>query len=476
MAAIDTALQSQLAVMGAKLARRANTERILDRYYDGKTPLPTVITTAQITKAYAMLMGQSTAPWGSIVVDSVLDRLEVTGIDSGDQAIDSALWGVWQDQQLDSESQLAHTSALISGRMFGLVWPDEDTGQPEISLDNSAQMIIKYREGSRRKREAAMRYWMDDATELPFANLYLPDGIYKFQGTTKDVQGPDGIEWLQRDVSGEDWPVDNPFNIVPVVELAVNRRLKPGCWGFARGEFEHVTAVIDRINLLTFLGLVVAFWQGFPVRGVIGDRILRDDNNNPLPPFQAGADQVVQLENPDAKFVEFAAADRGNLSIFNELDQLASLTKTPMTYFPRAGAISNISADTIRALEGGLVAKIPKHKATLGEGWEELLRISGMMLDEPVDLSQRAELIWSDHENRSLAERADAAVKLTNILPPIAIAEYVLNLTAEQLARIQAMRAGDALSQLLAAVQQPATAAVATPTPAPAATQNGGGG
>ena len=460
--AIDPILKFMLESMGSKLAWRGRNEGVLDSYYDGETPLPDVITNAKVTRAYRMLMGQSTAPWGATVVDAVADRLDVTGIDSGDKAIDSALWGVWQDNQTDAESKLVHTSSLISGRAFGLVWPDMRTGKPKFSFDNASQMIVRYEEGSRREREAAMRYWIDEDSGLPYATLYLPDGLYKFVGSSADVQGPDEAEWEQRTVDGEEWPVPNPFGVVPVVELPVNRRLKPGSWGYARGEYEHVTSVIDKINLLTFLGLVVAFWMGFPVRGVIGDRILRDDEGNALPPFEIGADQVVQLENPDAKFDTFPAADRSNLSVYAELDQLAALTKTPVTYFPRSGGgISNISADTIRALEGGLVAKIPKHKTTLGEGWEELLRVSGLMLDRPVELSVGAELQWSDHENRSLAERSDAAVKLKDILPQQALLEYVLNLTAEQIAKIQAQKAGDVMSQLLA------QAATPTPTPTP---------
>ena len=130
--------------------------------------------------------------------------------------------------------------------------------------------------------------------------------------------------------------------------------------------------------------------MGFPLRVLIGERILRDDDDNPIPPFNIGSDQIVQLENPDAKIDSWPAADRTNLSVFAELDQLAALTKTPVTYFPHSGSISNLSADAIRGLETGLVSKIPKHKVTLGEGWEELLRVGGMMLDTPVELSARA--------------------------------------------------------------------------------------
>jgi hypothetical protein len=83
-----------------------------------------VITDAKLTKAYGRLMPLAEAPWGALVVESVLDRLEVAGIRSGDKAVDDAVWGVWQDNQMDSESKLGHDAALLSGRAFALIWPD----------------------------------------------------------------------------------------------------------------------------------------------------------------------------------------------------------------------------------------------------------------------------------------------------------------------------------------------------------------
>lgn len=468
-------LTGMLKSIGDQLLRRAAIEHRLDRYVEGDAPLPDVIIRAKITRAYMLLMGMAHAPWGGLVVDSVQNRLEVTGIESPDDEggsdTDDALWGIWQENQLDAESKLAHKTALIAGRAFALVWPDK-TGAPKINLDGPGQMIVKYEEGSRRDRVAAMRYWLDADDQKPYANLYLKDGIYKFIGP-QHASGPNGIEWQRRDVPDEPWPVPNPFGVVPVVEFPVNRRLRPGSFAYARGEFEHCTSLIDRIHLLTFLGLVVAFWAGFPLRAIIGDRILRDDDNNPLPPFEVAADQIVQLENPDAKLASFAAAERSGLSIYDELGQLASLTSTPRTVFPDAGGISNISADTIRGLEGGLVAKIPGHKASLGEGWEETLRLAGLMSPDPVVLSTRAELQWTDHETRSLAERADAASKLATILPQAALLEYVLNLTGDQIARYKAEQAGDVMGQLLTAALKPA---VPTPEPGQPAPASGNGG
>jgi hypothetical protein len=151
--------------------------------------------------------------------------------------------------------------------------------------------------------------------------------------------------------------------------------------------------------------------------------------------------------------VEFKAADRSNLSVFAELDQLAAVTKTPRHYFPIGTAISNIAEPTIRAFEGALHAKVAGHKASIGEGWEEVTRIAGLMDPDPFELSDRATLVWKDHESRSLAERADAATKLKDILPKPAIIERVLNVTADEAARLDAQ---GAFGELLAAAQEPA--------------------
>jgi hypothetical protein len=466
LAEVDPALApyiTQVSALSGELDRRCTAHRLLEPYYESGCRIPQAVVDAKMTKAYRRLMPLAEAPWGALIVDSVVDRLEVSGIRSDDKDVDAAVWGGWQDNKMDAGSQLSLNSTLVDGRSFALIWPDED-GQPEISLDGSDQMVVAYRPGSHRldKRVAALRRWIDEDDRV-YSTLYRADGLYKFQKAKQDSSQANVAEWERRIVvtNGveEPWPVPNPFEIVPAVELAVNRRLKPGQFGYARGEYQHCIGLIDRINLLTFLGLVVAFWLGFPIRGLIGDRILRDDDGNELAPFDMEPGEVVQVENPEASTFEFSAADRGTLSIFEELSQLAAITHTPRHYFPLPGALSNIAADTIRADEGGLNAKIVRHKGSLGEGWEEVLRVMGLMLDTPVELSPRAELVWADRESRSMAERADAASKLKDVLPWQALAEAVLGATQGQIDRWAALRSSDGFGQLLGAALNPAVSA-----------------
>lgn len=440
---LDPEHQRWLSSLGDELDRRSAKHKTLDSYYEGSCPLPLAIEQARLTRAYRYLMPMAEAAWGSLVVDSVLDRLEVTGIRSDDSSTDDVLWSFWQDNCLDAESKLAHNSAFIDGRAYALVWPEDGvaTNPPEVTLDDATQMVVAFREGNRRKRTAALRRWVD-ADKTLHATLFTPQQIVRFSAKESISTAP---SW---EYDGD--PMPNPLGEVPVVELRVNGRLKPGPFPAACGEYEKHMGLIDRINLLTFLGLVVAFWQGFPLRGVIGERILKDDDGNVIPPFDANADSLFQLENPEAKLATFDAADRGGLSVFAELAQLAMLTKTPRHYFPQDGGISNVSADTIRADEGALNAKVTGHKASLGESWEEVCRLGGKMLG--VELASRAEIVWADHESRSLAEKADAASKLKDILPMAAVAELALNATGEQIARWEADAGSSALGAMIAAM------------------------
>lgn len=457
--AFEAEIAQQLARLTKELDARTVRHQLVKAYSQrtGSPTIPPAVVQAKLTRAYQHLMSMSEMPWGKLILNSKLDRLEVTGIGTGDDALDERVWlEVWQENAMDLESKLAHRAALRDGRAHALVWPSTDTGLPEVTLDDATQMIVEFREGSRRHRTAAARRWCDD-DDKDHLTLYRRDGLYKFrkkgQGEREVVKG---CEWVPREVDGEAWPTPNPFGVVPVVELGVNRDLAPGRFTVCRGEYEDETGLIDRANLLTFLGLVVALFMGFPLRGVIGDKIMEDDEGNTLPPFDVHADSVFQLEDPEAKLAEYKAADRGNLSIYDELAQLAAATSTPRHYFPVAGAIANVSADTIRSFEAPMHAAVNgSHKPSLGEGWEEVLRLGGLMHPDELVVPARASLVWADHESRSLAERADAFVKLSgeNGLPWMAAAEVALNLTQDQLRRYAADHAGDALSRLVAAAE-----------------------
>lgn len=455
MAATEVELKDQLKRLGDALTARTAGITELDRYYAGDHPPPPLIQDQRVTKAYRKLMDLAGANWPELIVDSVEERLEVQGVRFGDQKADDEAWEIWQDNGLDAESSVLHQGTLIGGRAYAIVWGDGSADpEPVVTIEHASMCIIEYEPGPARRRRVGLRRWRDRGRW--YANLYRPDGIYKFVAVDKSEDVPASMDrWKRHEVDGEDWPLENTLEEVNMVEFAINRSLRPSPFGTAAGEFERHLRHIDRINYKVFAGLVALTWSGFPLRGLIGDpieyevirdgdgEVITDDDGKPIThmrePFDLVAAGVVQLENKDAKLVQLPEANVSNYSAEEDIKQLGALTKTPPNYF--LGDMANLSADAIRAAEAALVSKVRRHHRSLGEAWEDVIRL-GLRVKNPDDPragDSRAEIIWRDPESRSLAERADAASKLAGLeLPWPVIGSYVLGMSPQEIARAEA--------------------------------------
>lgn len=442
-------LKAKLDSLGAELDKRRERFEELEAYRSGEVPVPDAVVRANATTAYRKLMTVAPTNYAQLVIRAASSKLEVAGVKSGDESLDSAAWSVWQENRMDAEFRRATDSILTHGRCFAIVRPGEP--EPEIVLEDARTVIVEYEEGSRYRRSCALRRWEDDQG-FAHSTLYFPDKTYRFsssrslkqrQAAKIHSEQPDqAITWELRET------LDNPFGVVPVAEVATNGGLVPGRFGSARGDYEGALSLLDRINTLEFLRLVIAFTASFPVRAVIGDKILRDDDGNALPPLKLGADVIAQFEDPNVKLAEFKAADLKSFgdAIDHDIDMLAGVTQTP-AYYLRSVPIQNVSADTIRASNIPLDARVADHQPFLSEGLEEILRLGLLMKGQA--LPQSASIQWLNRESYSLSERADAATKLKDILPWQVIASRVLDMNQEEISRVEQLRASDVLTGLL---------------------------
>lgn len=459
--ATEAELSYWLDVLNEELDDRTSDIRKLDDYYEGEHAVPDHIREIRAEAEYRTLLKQAVTNWPKLIVDSVEERLEVTGFRFGESyEADADIWNLWQRNGLDADAGLVHDAALINGRAYAIVWADA-AGNAQIVPEHASTTVVAYDRLSRRNRLAALRRWREGTRW--YCTLYLPSGIFKFV-TDKDHMLPRADNFERRELDTEPWPLPNPLGVVPVVEFQVNRMLKPSMFGEAEGEYENVLPVIDRINTTVFAGLLAQAYSSFPVRALIGDPIRTDEDGNPLAPFQAAVNRLVQIENPDGKLVQLPESDLSNYIKFAEMHvrHLAAITKTPAHYL--LGDMVNLSADAIRAAEAGLISKIRKHHRSLGEAWEDTMRLA-LLVEDPTDpraFAVDAEVKWRDPESRSQAEQADAAVKLANILPWQALAERVLGATPQQIAQWEVQRASDQLGALLANPSAEAPAAADT--------------
>lgn len=426
----------------ALVQRRARI-RILQCYRDGDHPLPHGLTDAHGDAAKKMegifhrLLRESRSNWCGLVVDAVDERLAIDGFKFGGQAETADdVWTIWQANQLDADSLLAHGSALSTGQAFVTVWPGAVF--PSIDVEDPCQVLVAYQPGSRKTRRAAIKEWTDNG--IRYVNLYTPDQVWKWQsGTDSHVLVPRSVEMPF---------FENPLGVVPIIELRANPRNVSSPYGGGVAEHEMVIDIQDRINETVFGRLMATHFAAFKQKWATGIDIPVDDKGKPVDTLQASIAKVWMSEDPDAKFGEFSESDIRQYveAAAADVQHLAAISKTPPHYL--LGQMVNISGDALKAAETGLTSKVSRHKRFFGEAWEEIARLA-IFANDPNDVRAAdvtAQVVWKDSESRSEAERVDALVKLATLGVPVeALWERIPGVTQTEIGQWRAQKTANAL-------------------------------
>ncbi|HKY51058.1 MAG TPA: phage portal protein [Candidatus Limnocylindria bacterium] len=400
-------LDKELVARAAKLAE-------YDAYYRGDHKL--AFASEKFRQAFGGLFRTFADNWCSLVVEAVEDRLNVEGFRLGEEREgDRDAWEIWQRNQLDAESQIAHTEALIHGEAYALVWPGDDG--PDITVEHPNQVIVAYAAGARRERLAALKKWRDD-DGLVKANVYLRDAIYKFQTSSKQTGTESGTDtttsvaaWTVREVDGEQWPLPNPLGEVPVVAL----RNRPRLLGPCESEIARVIPIQNAVNKTVADMLVASEYGAFRQRYAIGLELDEDEETGEKKePFRAAIDRLWVAEDKDARFGEFSQTDLQTFvqAIEMLVQHIASQTRTPPHYFYLRGQFP--SGESIKSAETGLVRKTIRKTRHFGEAWEDVMRMAFLASGDEAKAraAVRAETIWADPETRSESELMDSLVKM----------------------------------------------------------------
>jgi len=426
-------------VLEQELAGRQVLLQRLQDYHDGKHRL--AFTSQKFRDAFGGMFSSFADNWCQLVVDAVEERLNIEGFRYGsDPKSDRDAWRIWQANSLDAESQLGHSEALIKGDAYAIVWGDDD-GQPKVSIESPRDVVVAFAPGNRRTRVAALKRWRDD--DGYHCTLFTPNYVYKYDKDDKDVNG----DWKPCMTTFEPWPLPNPLGVVPVVPVT-NRGSLTSAYGVS--EFLNVIPQQDAINKLVADMLIASEFIAYPQRWVTGMEIKVDENTGrPIAPFNVALDKILVAEDPAAKFGSLSAGDLANYvtGIETLVQHIASQTRTPPHYFYLNGNFP--SGDAIKSAETGLVAKTRRKMRFFGESWEEVMRLCFKVLDDPRGDVIDSETVWADPEYRSEAELADALIKRSAIGVPRQQLWEDAGYSQTQIARFQAMEAGDALNQAL---------------------------
>jgi hypothetical protein len=414
--------EAWLDLLNRKLDERVKHYKRYDDYYQGTHPL--AFATAKYVEAFGSLFDSFSDNWCAMVVQAKAERLRVEGIHIGDDIeSDKDAWRIWQANELDSDSALNITETLINGYGYMIVWGGADAldeNTPSITVEDPRQVIVAYVSGSRRKRAAALKRWVDD-DGYEYANVYLPDGLYKFrssnkQGSALHVPTNWGFSrWAPRETVGEQWPLPNPIGVVPVVEFQNDPRVRTG----GVSEIRHVIPIQDGINKLVSDLFIASEFSSFRQRWATGIDIPKDpETGQPIQAFEAAVNRVWSTKNDNARFGDFSETNLENYVKAIELlvQHVAAQTATPRHYLFQSG--QSPSGDAIKSAETGLVAKVLAKQVHLSERYEDVIRLAFKFLDDPRGDVMDSQLIWADPESRTEGELVDALVKMKSLGVP----------------------------------------------------------
>lgn len=347
--------------------------------------------------------------WPRMAADGVEERLDIEGFRfPGVDEADDELWRIWQDNNLDEESQLAHLDALIYGRSYVCVGANEDDDATPLVTVESPFELVHESDSRTRRVSAALRLYDVVNGQVQRGTLYLPDATV----------------WLAWD-SGRGWWVeadrdDHELGVVPVVPL-VNRSRASNRAGVS--EMKDVIPLTDAAaRTLTNLQLAQethSVPQRFVLGATAGDFV--DQQGQPLTKWEAYFNSVWALANEQAKVGQLAASDLTNLtSTVEHYARLASgVSALPPNYFGLA-ADDAASADAIRSREARLVKRCERKQVAWSGAWEQAMRLVLLVAtgEEDAD-ARRLQTLWRDPATPTKAQQADAAVKLVQagVLP-----------------------------------------------------------
>lgn len=386
-----------LALLRKKQRAEAGDLAKWARYYAGEQPL------SYMDPELVHELGHRIRPvvlnWPRLVVDSLEERLDVEGFRfAGDTDASALLWEWWQANDLDEQSSQAHIDALVQRRAFVIVGSGDSAGDAPVITVESAEQVTASFDPRTRSVRAALKSWKDSEQGGEFATLYLPEMTIRYGPDESGTQ----VE-LDRD--------EHNMGVVPVVPL-VNRALTMKPEGVS--ELADVVPISDAACKVATDMMIAAEFHAMPRRWVVGmgPDEFTDAQGRPLSEWSRIAGRVWAHEDETVEMGQFPEADLSNFhQTVNALARLvASMAGLPVDFLGLATE-NPPSAEARRAGLERLVKRAERRQRAFGGSWERVMRIALRVAGRDLDATG-LETIWRDASTPTVAQKADAAVKL----------------------------------------------------------------
>jgi len=354
-----TDLESAFAALNGKL-EGYNT---LFKYAEG--PQPIVYSTERLQEAFGNITAHFEQNWCEVVVNSTLDRMSLKGFETEDESINAVLWDLYAEEQLGLEAYDAHYAALVTHEAFVIVWEDAEEGL-EVYYNDPRLCHMFYEAHNPKKKRFGCKWWREADQEKFYLTLYYPDRLEYYVAESKNT--PTSAKAF---VPAAVAQAPNPYGVIPMFHLRVNRRSKAS-------ELTGIITLQDAVNKLLADMMVAAEYGAFRQRWVISNSDTEELKNAP--------NEIWSIPSGDGAGQASSVGDFEPTSLNNYLqamDKLANsiaiISRTPKHYFYEAG--SGVSGEALLAMEAPLTKKVAQRQEVFGQVWSEiaafLLKIKG---------------------------------------------------------------------------------------------------
>jgi hypothetical protein len=407
--------------------------RRLNSYYEGKQPLSYMA--PELERELQETVRQVVVNWPRLVVDSVEERLDVEGFRfPGEPGADAELWRIWQANDMDEQSQQGHLDSLVMGRAYVVIGVrrDDDT-TPLVTVESPLDMFAEFDPQTGEVR-AAVKRWSEDGEDgkVDHATLLLP-GVTSWWVKEKGL-------WIE----DAEYPRDEHGIDEVMVEVLANRpRLKTPN---GVSDLADVIPISDAACKIATDMMVSAEYHATPRRVAFGfgEEDFVDANGRKVSAFSRIIGRMWATEKnrkeDGADVVQFSEASLSNFHATIELlaSLVASLSGLPPHFLGHA-TDNPASADGIRSAETRLVKRAERKQRRAGGTWERVNRKVMRIRDGAWNPDARSlETIWRDASTPTVAQKADAAVKLfTAKIVPLRQTREDMGYTQAQIKRME---------------------------------------
>jgi len=392
-------------LLGA-LRRNTPALRKNDLYFEGEQPL------RFIAPALEQQLGYRLSPivinMARYVTDVYDTRMDIEGFRfAGQDSSDEELWSIFQQNDGPLLSQQAHRESLALGRSYAIVGEGDDPEVPLLTVESPFEAI---HEDDPRTHEVknGVKIWTElDKTK--FVSFYHPNG--------RQTWYKKGNQWVEDSVEQNDFDL---CRLVPLVnDPRILGRFRMGKFDqrLGRSVFHDLIPLMDALNKIASDMMVSAEFHALPRRWATGldeDDFVDEATGKPIDTFSLVAGRIWGTESKEAKFGQFPEAELTNFHNTTKLltQQAAMLVALPPHYTTFTGD-NPASADAIRSAESPLVKRVERKQQALASRWERLQRLTLLTLGYPdTPEARQIETLWADASTPTIAQKADAIVKL----------------------------------------------------------------